>query len=108
MTIRPIELNGILQRTSDVGNFKHQEETKPMVDRQNSMVLVEKRTDETLHQVKTPSNSDETDTNADAREQGHGQYVDIRKKNKKKEAKQATADATVMKKNSKCSFDIKI
>lgn len=37
MSIRPVEINGMLQRTMDVGTIKQQEDQKPLVDQQNYM-----------------------------------------------------------------------
>ena len=32
MSIRPVDLNGMVQRSQDVGTLKQQEDAKPMVD----------------------------------------------------------------------------
>ena len=46
MTIRPVVLGGMIQRTDDVGQIKHQQDAKPMMDQQNIQLQVDKREDE--------------------------------------------------------------
>ena len=51
MTIRPVVLNGMIQRTQDLGNIKQQEDNKPVVQQQNISIQHEKREDQLAHQV---------------------------------------------------------
>ena len=46
MTIRPVVLNGMIQRTQDIGNIKQQEDNKPVVQQQNISIQHEKKEDQ--------------------------------------------------------------
>ena len=42
MSIRPVDMNGVIQRTQDVGTLKQQQDMKPMVDQQNIQIEVQR------------------------------------------------------------------
>lgn len=42
MSIRPVVLNGMIQRTQDVGNLKQQEDNRPIVEQQNIQIEQQK------------------------------------------------------------------
>lgn len=42
MSIRPVDMNGVIQRTQDVGTLKQQQDMKPMVDQQNIQMEVQR------------------------------------------------------------------
>lgn len=46
MSIRPVVLNGMIQRTQDVGNLKQQEDNKPLVQQQNIEIQQQKQEDQ--------------------------------------------------------------
>lgn len=103
MSIRPIDF-AVVQRTNDVEMIKLQEEAKPMVDQQNIQVQVDQREDVLRHQVIQSQNSDKTKNDADAKEEGHGQYN--RQDSKRK--KSAKDNGRVIPKSQIGRFDIKI
>ncbi len=107
MSIRPIDFNGMIQRTEDVGNLKHQEDAKPLVDQQNIQTQVEQKEAAAMHQVRKKDDSQGAQNHADAREEGHGQYYapGVRKKPKQEEKQQP---GRVIKKSAGGGFDIKI
>ena len=105
MSIRPVEISGMLQRSDDIGMLKHQQDHRPAVEQQNAQTQMTKRTDELRHQVNNPQNSDKADTHADAREKGKNEYF-FRKKSSEK--KKEEADCRVVKKHSNGSFDVKV
>lgn len=105
MSIRPVDFNGMLQRTDDVGVLKQHEDNKPVVDQQNIQAQVAKNEDAMLHQVKDPGAGERMENHADAKEEGHGAYY-MPGKRKKKEKKQEPGK--VINKNQSGSFDIKI
>lgn len=107
MSIRPIDFNGMIQRTEDVSSLKHQEDAKPLVDQQNIQTQVEQKESAALHQVKEKDDSQGAQNHADAREEGHGQYYapGVRKKSKQEEKQQP---GRVIKKSAGGVFDIKI
>lgn len=104
MSIRPVDFNGMIQRTTDVGAMKSQEDAKPLVDQQNIQMQVQRQEDAIAHQVQNPSESAKAGTDADAKEEGKGMYMHFggKKKDKKK------SDGRVILKNNAGGFDIKI
>ena len=103
MAIGPIDM-AMIQRTNDVAMYKLQEDAKPVVDQQNIQMQVNQRADVLSHQVIQSQNSDKTKNDADAREEGHGQYRASSSKRKK-----AAADkGRVIRKSDTFGFDIKI
>lgn len=103
MSIRPIDF-AMVQRTNDVEMIKLQEEAKPMVDQQNIQVQVDQREDVLRHQVIQSQNSDKTKNDADAKEEGRGQYS----KQDSKRKKSAKDNGRVIPKSQIGRFDIKI
>ena len=97
MAIGPIDM-AMIQRTNDVEMYK------PVVDQQNIQMQVDQREDVLSHQVIHSQNSDKAKNDADAREEGHGQYRSGSSKRKK-----AAADkGRVIRKANIGGFDIKI
>ncbi|MBO5096824.1 MAG: hypothetical protein J6B96_00750 [Agathobacter sp.] len=105
MSIRPVDISGIMQRSDDVGMLKHQQDSRPAVEQQNAQTQVAKRTEELRHQVMNPENSNKPDTHADAREKGKNEYF-FRKGNGNK--KKEETECRVVKKHSNGSFDVKV
>lgn len=103
MTIRPVDLNGMIQRTQDIGNIKHQEDVKPLVDQQNIQSTVVKEENKLTKQVNHSDNADHEDYRYDAKEKGNSEYQGNGKKKKKKEEA-----GKVVVKNQSEGFDIKI
>lgn len=103
MGIGPIDF-AMIQRTNDVEMFKHQEESKPMVDQQNIQVQVDQREDVLSHQVIQSQNSDKAKNDADAKEEGRGQYGS----NSSKRKKNIQEKDRVIRKQDRGGFDIKI
>lgn len=106
MAISPILNSGMIQRTDDVGVIKHQQDAKPVVEQQNAMVQVAKKTEEMRRQVVNPEDANKANTHADAREEGKNKYF-FRKKEGKKKTSEPTEDR-VIKKNMGGGFDIKV
>ncbi len=106
MSIRPIEFNGMIQRTDDVGAIKHQEDAKPHVDQQNIQAQVDKNQETMMHQVTDPDKSEQMENHADAKEEGKGLYYTPGRKQKKNGKKQE--DGRVINKAQLGGFDMKI
>lgn len=94
----------MIQRTNDVEMYKLQEEAKPLVDQQNIQVQVDQREDVLSHQVIQSQNSDKAKNDADAKEEGRGQYHAGSAKRKK----QVADKGRVIRKSDIGGFDIKI
>lgn len=107
MSIRPVDFNGMIQRTDDISTIKHQQDSKPLVDQQNIQAQVEKKEDAIKHQVSAKDDSSGAENQADARDEGRGLYYTSgeRKKHKQEEQKEP---GRVIKKKIGGSFDIKI
>lgn len=105
MSIRPVDFNGMLQRTDDVGVIKHHEDAKPVVDQQNIQVQISQNQDSLMHQVQNASESSKMQNDADAKEEGRGTYF---ASDKKKKIVKKQPDGKVINKKDIGGFDIKI
>ena len=117
MSIRPVVLNGMIQRTQDVGNLKQQEDNKPLVQQQNIEIQQQKHEDQLMHQVQEPEQKENDGYRYDAKEKGkneykhdgNNQYEDGKKKKKKKQRDNEPENGgRVILKGQGSSFDIKI
>lgn len=105
MSIRPVEFNGMIQRTQDVGNIKQGEDNKAAMQQQNIQIQQQKQEDGLTHQVQQAGEKENEGYRYDAKEKGNGTYEDNKKKKQKKEKKQ---DGKVVLKGQSSGFDIKI
>lgn len=105
MTIRPVDLNGMIQRTDDVGYLKHNEDAKPLMDQQNIQVQVDKREDKLFHKVQDSSSSDRAKNDQDAKDESKNSYFYSKPKRRNKKEQ---SDGTVINKSDRGGFDIKI
>ncbi|MFR4352153.1 MAG: hypothetical protein ACLT3H_10860 [Roseburia sp.] len=110
MTIRPVVLNGMIQRTQDVGNLKQQEDNKPAVQQHNIEIRQEKQEERLLHQVQHSEQKENEGYRYDAKEKGNNQYEGNSKKKKKKSGPdhEPSKDGKVVLKSQGSSFDMKI
>ncbi len=106
MSIRPIDYNGMLQRTQDLGGIKHNENQKPVVEQQTIQVEQVKRERELTQKVIQTEEKDNEEFRYDAKEKGNGKYEGkgSRKQKNKKEQK----DGEVILKDHPARFDMKI
>ncbi len=105
MSIRPVDFNGMVQRTQDVSTLKQNEDNKPVFQQQVLGTKLEKETQQQLQQVNHGENAENYQKKYDAREKGSNEYEQHRKEGKKKAAKK---DGKVLPKTSMGGFDIKI
>lgn len=104
MTIRPVDLNGMMQRTQEVGTLKAHEDNRPMTEQQNLAATFDKKLEHETHKINKADQSQKEEEKFDAREEGKGQYFSQGQKNKKKEE-----TGKVINKNMPTGgFDIKI
>lgn len=104
MSIRPVDLSGMLQRTGDVHVVKHQEDVKPLVDQANITQTIEHKESELVHTVVAHEESGQAKNDADAKDEGRGVYGGRAKKGTVKKK----ADGKIISKASSGGFDIKI
>lgn len=105
MSIRPIDLNGMIQNTNEVSQMKAREDSKPELQQQNLNVQMERQNQEDASRVKEQENV--AKNNLDT-ENGDGHGYDGGRQKKKKKKKQPSTDGFVKKMNGYESFDIKI
>lgn len=111
MSIRPVVMNGMIQRTQDVGNLKQQEDSKPFVQQQNIAIQQEKQEDRLTHQVQQSKEKENEGYRYDAKEKGNNQYEANKGKKKKKqqeEEPEPLEDGEVRYRGAATSFDMKI
>ena len=82
MSIRPVDLSGMIQRTQDIGNIKHAEDSRPVADQYNIEVRQEKQESDLSHKVQDPEQKDNQEFRYDAREKGNNSYSGNGKKKK--------------------------
>lgn len=104
MSIRPIEVSGMIQRTQDVSTLKQNEDNKPVMDQRNIQTQFSKETIRHMQQVTHADDTENQQKRYDAKEKGSNEYVNQQKK-KKKEKK---TDGKVIEKSKFSGFDIKI
>jgi hypothetical protein len=86
MSIRPVEFNGMIQRTQDIGTMKSQEDAKPFVDQQNLGIQQQKQQERQLHKVsQSEKKQDSGKKKYDAKEKGSNEYEDRHNKDKDKD-----------------------
>lgn len=106
MSISPINFNGMIQNTAEVGNIKSNEDTRPEVNQSNLQVGFEQEEEEQSHSVnELEQKSDKYDLGDGS---GNGAYQGNRNKKKKKEDKEKMADGVVKKKGESSSFDVSV
>lgn len=105
MSIRPVEFNGVVQRSQDMSTLKQNEDNKPMQQQQNVQTQFAKETLRHMHQVHQANDSDNPEKKFDAREKGSNEYESQwgRKKKKKEEN-----SGKVSTKTRKGGFDMKV
>ena len=58
MAIRPVEVQGVVQRSQDIGQLKQNQDQKPMVDQSNIQVQMHQETKHNMQQVSKFQNAD--------------------------------------------------
>ncbi len=104
MSIRPVEFNGMIQRTQDVSTMKQNEDNKPVMEQQNIQTQFSKETVRHMQQVTHADDAENPKKRYDAKEKGSNEYVNQQKQKKKEKKK----DGKVIAKSTSVGFDIKI
>lgn len=105
MSIRPIDFNGMVQRTQDVSTLKQNEDNRPVFEQQVMATKMQKDTQQQLKQVTHSEDAENYKKKYDAREKGSNEYQNNYGKKKKKEEKK---DGRVIPKSTLGGFDIKV
>lgn len=107
MTIRPVDLNGMIQNTHEVSMTKTHEDQRPVIQQQNMQVELQKQEDLAQRQVQQADESSKEEFRYGERE-GDGTGYDRKQQKKGKKKKKDSSDGKVFVKNKYDSFDIKI
>lgn len=107
MSIRPVDFNGMIQRTQDIGNMKQHEDNKPVIQQHNIEVNQEKHEESLAHKVQDTEKKENFEFRYDAKEKGSNSYSGDGRK-KKKQEKNLEKDGKILPKERKTSFDVKI
>ena len=105
MSIRPVDFNGMIQRTQDVSTLKQNEDNRPVVEQQTIFSQEMKKAEQDLHQVVHAREKENAGYRYDAKEKGKNEYAGNGGKHRKKE--NSEKDGVVVTKQHQ-GFDIKI
>ena len=109
MSIRPVVLNGMIQRTQDVGNLKQQEDNRPIVEQQNIQIEQQKHEDQTRPIVCRIRRKRRTMAIVhDARKRASNEYEGESGRHKKRREEEPENEGKVILKGQGSHFDIKI
>ena len=99
MSIRPVDFNGMIQRTQDVSTLKQNEDNRPVVEQQTIFSQEMKKVEQNLHQVVHAREKENAGYRYDANYE--------KEERKKKDKKQQKADNVYLK-GQTSGFDIKV
>lgn len=102
--IRPIDVSGVVQRSQEVSQMKHQENNKPIVDNQNFGQHFSKEIKHQMDSVTDSQKGEKKKEQYDAKKKGNG--GEYERGQKKKREKKEHAEKVIIK--SQNSFDIRI
>lgn len=107
MSITPIGLHAMIQRTNDVGIVKQNEDNKPVVEQQGIQTQQVKQEHDLTHKVAETEKKDNANYRYDAKEKGKGSYKRQEQK-KKNEQNDEENIGKVRLKGQTNRFDVKI
>lgn len=103
--MRPVEMNGIVNRTQDFAHLRQQEEHRLVADQSAFSEKINKMIEHTADTVVKKNDPNLDQQKFDAKEKGKNSYYAEKKKKDKKENKE---DVSIKKKQTYSSFDIRI
>jgi len=107
--IRPVEVQGVMQRTQDMSQIKQNQDMKPEVDQSNYQTQVHKHTENQSKQVNHSDNADKKEEHYDAKEKGNGAFYEKPQgKRQKKEVEEEDEGIVRLKQVNQGTFDAKI
>ena len=107
MSITPLGLHAMFQRSNDVSVIKQNEDNRPVVEQQNIQTQQVKQEHALTHKVARPEEKDNNNYRYDAKEKGKGSYQGQGNNQKKRQEEQKN-DGKVVLKDQIGHFDIKI
>lgn len=106
MSIRPIDFNGMIQNSQEVGNIRSHEEARPAVEQQTIAAQNEVSVEEHLSQVNEFENAESGEDKMDAKDGGNGSYQGGSRRRRQK--KEPVREDRVILKGQMERFDITI
>lgn len=107
--IRPVEVQGVMQRTQDMSQIKQNQDMKPQVDQSHYQTQVQKHVESQSKQVNHSDNANKKEEKYDAKEKGNGAfYENPQHRQKKKKDEDEDEGVVVLKQMNRGSFDMKI
>ena len=108
MSIRPVDFNGMIQRTQDVSTLKQNEDNRPVVEQQTIFSQEMKKVEQNLHQVVHAREKENAGYRYDAKEKGNNEYEGESGRHKKRREEEPENEGKVILKGQGSHFDIKI
>lgn len=106
MSIRPIDLNGMIQNTQEVSQNRSNEEHRPMV--QQDFVAIETANEVQIAAEQVHEFDNATDNGMDAANGNGGTGYSRKEQERKKKKKKTVSDGRVRVKNMPQSFDVTV
>ena len=107
MSITPIGLHAMIQRTNDIGVIKQNEDNKPVVEQHSIQIQQVKQEHALTHKVAKSEEKENGNYRYDAKEKGNGSYQEQEKKKRQRQEEQKDSGKVVLK-GQTSRFDIKI
>ena len=106
MSLSPINFNGMIQNTAEVGNIKSHEDARPEINQSNLQTVFNNEEEHQSHSVNQLE--EKTDQYDLGEGQGNGSYQGRRNKKKKNKEDNKVSDGVVKKKDGHISFDMSV
>lgn len=109
MAIRPVEVQGVVQRSQDIGQIKQNQDQKPFVEQNHIQLHIQKETERNSQQVTKFQDADKKENRYDAKEKGNGHYFGQRRGKRSEQVQDDDdGDSVTVKSIDHGSFDVKI
>lgn len=106
--MRPVEMTGIVNRTTDYAQLKHSEDQKPIMDQANYQAQFDKRIEHNSETVIKKNDTEWKHEKFDAKEKGKNTYYNNRNKKEMKDKKDKKEEDGSNKPIRPMSFDVRI
>lgn len=107
MSIRPVDFNGMIQNTQEVGNNRANEEHRPVVQQEVVAETIQQEVEVSVTQVHEQGDA-AAESELDADGSGGNEYRKGRARKRPKPKKEKISDGKVSVKNGHQSFDITV
>lgn len=106
--IRPVEVQGAMQRSQDISQIKQNQDLKPQVDQSNYQMQISKHVEHQSKQVTHSDNADKKQERYDAKEKGNGAFYQSPQQKRKKDDEDEDDGIVILKGVNRGFFDTKI